>query len=208
VVLLPAEPPLVPAPDDARSRLRRELLDPAYHQQDLLQRLLTWVDRRLSGLLDATSRAPEVSTVVAMVVLVALALGLGLLVSRVRRHARAESTDRAVLTGEAVTARELRERAEAALAAGRHEEAVVEGFRALTLRQVERGRLPDTPGATSHEVARALAGEHPEHAVRIDHVALLFDRVLYGEHRTDRDAAAGVLGLDDALTERRRVAPR
>ena len=77
VLLLPgllgsSLPPLVPGPDDARSDLRRELLRPEYHDQDVAQQVLGWIDRRLDSLLDATARAPGLSTVFAMVVLVAL----------------------------------------------------------------------------------------------------------------------------------------
>lgn len=204
-LLLPAEPPLVPTPDDARSQLRRELLQPEYHQQNVLQEVLRWVDRRLSGLVDATSQTPSLSTAIAMVILVVLVVALGLLVSRVRRAARAEPDDRSVLTDEVVTARELRARADAALAAGRFETAVVEGFRALTVRQVERGRLTDTPGATAHEVSRSLAAEHPDHERDLDGAAALFDQVLYGERTTDRAGAERVLALDDALSGRRGV---
>ena len=73
-----------------------------------------------------------------------------------------------MLTDEAITAAELRARAEAALAEGRHEDALVDGFRALAVRQVERGRLDDTPGATAHEVAGVLAREYPDRGPRVD----------------------------------------
>ena len=78
--------------------------------------------------------------------------------SRAPGTPRGRRTAAAVLTEEVVTADELRARAEAALEAGRFEEAVVEGFRAVAVRQVERGRLSDTPGATAHEVAEPSRG--------------------------------------------------
>ena len=108
-----------------------------------------------------------------------------------------------MLTDEVVTADQLRARAEAALAAGRPEEAVVEGFRALTVRQVERGRLGDSPGATAHEVAVLLAAEHPPLAERVDASALLFDSVLYGDRPATPEQARSVLALDDDLVVRR-----
>lgn len=198
-----AGPPLVPSPDESRSALRRELLKPEYHDQDLVGRVFSWISRRLNGLLDAASGAPAVSTLLAMVILVVLVLGLALLLSRARRTARTTRERRTVLTDEVVSAAELRARAEAALAAGQHEEAVVEGFRALALRQVERGRLPDSPGATAHEVASSLATEFPGQATDVAAGALLFEEVLYGDRPADRARAASVLALDDALAVRR-----
>jgi hypothetical protein len=105
-----------------------------------------------------------------------------------------------VSAGELLTAAELRRRAERALAEGRHAEAVVEGFRALAVRQVERGRLEDLPGATAHEVAAAVGAAHPGERDRVDRTALLFDEVRYGDRPATRDQAAEVLALDDALT--------
>jgi hypothetical protein len=139
----------------------------------------------------------------AMVIFAALVLALGWLVSRARRTARENDGKQPVLTGEVVTADELRERAEAALAAGRFEEAVVDGFRALAVRQVERGRLSDAPGATAHEVALALALEYAAAADRVHRSAGLFDAVRYGGRRATREQAASVLALDDDLVVRR-----
>ena len=101
-----------------------------------------------------------------------------------------------------LSAAELRARAERALAEGRNEEAVVEGFRALAVRQVERGRLDDLPGATAHEVAIALAVEHPLARDRVDGTAALFDAVLYGDRPASSAQATSVLELDDQLAGR------
>lgn len=194
-----ADPPLDPPPDEARSWLRDELLHPEYHQQNVVQQLLDWLQRRVGAGLDAAQDAPPLSTFAAMVVLVLLVLGLGWLLSRVRRTARTRDEQRAVLTDEVVTAAELRSRAEAALADGRHEDAVIDGFRALAVRQVERGRLDDAPGATAHEVAASLAAGYPEQRLRVTGCALLFEAVLYGDRPASRDQAVGLLALDDEL---------
>lgn len=203
-MILPLDPPLDPTGDQARSELRRELLKPEYHDRNVLQQVVDWVERTVNGGLDAASGAPPLSTLAAMVLFVALALALAWLASRVRRTARSREQDRAVLSEEVVTAAELRARAEAALAAGHHEEAVVEGFRAVTVRQVERGRLDNAPGATAHEVATRLAAEHPPYADRVGGAALLFDQVRYGDRPATREQATGVLALDDDLAGARR----
>lgn len=197
------DPPLDPSGSEARSKLRNELLHPEYHQQNLLQQIISWIERKVTSGIDAAAQAPPLSTLMAMLLFVALVAALAWLASRARRTARDRGEKRAVLTEEIVTAAELRARAEAALEAGRFEEAVVEGFRALAVRQVERGRLADTPGATAHEVADILAAEYPASRDRMQAGALLFDEVLYGDRPATREQAMSVLALDDDLVVRR-----
>ena len=203
LVLLLPDPPLDPTGAEARARLRRELLRPEYHDQFFLQRIVNWLSRQLDSGLGRASQAPQLSTLMAMVLFVGLALALGWLVSRARRTARDRGAKAPVLTDEVVTADELRARAEAALAAGRCEEALIEAFRALTVRQVERGRLDDAPGATAHEVADSLALVHPDRADRVRAGALLFDEVRYGDRPATPGQAGSVLALDDDLMARR-----
>jgi hypothetical protein len=194
-----ADPPLDPTPDEARSLLRRELLAPDYHDQDLLQRVVDWLSRRLDGGIRTAGDAPPLQTFAVMLVVVLLLGALAFLVSRARRTARAEDEEQPVLTGEDVTSAELRARARAGIEEERYEDAVVDAFRALALRQAERGRLEDAPGATAHEVALALAAEYPSQRPRVDGSARLFDAVLYGDRSATREQALDVLALDDDL---------
>ena len=196
------EPPLDPSPDDASSLLRRELVRPEYHDRDVLQQVLDWIDRAVEGAVDAASRTPPLSTFAAMVAFLLLALGLGWLVSRARRTARV-ARDRAVLpAGTTPRAADLRARAELALAEGRAEDAVLDAFRALTVRQVERGLLDDRPGATAHEVAVAVGAAHPDQRPRVDGTAALFDAVRYGDRPASPAQARAVLELDAVLAGR------
>jgi hypothetical protein len=188
--------PLDPSPDDARSWLQRELLDPEYHQQNVVERLVTWVERQLGG---GLATAGLLSTAAAILVFLLLLGAVAWLVSRIQRTRRSRAATGPVLGHEVVTAAELRARAEAALADGRPEEALVDGFRALAVRQVERGRLDDSPGATAHEVALLLSTEYPQHSARVGDNALLFDLVLYGDRPATTEQATGVLTLDDEL---------
>lgn len=198
-----AEPPLDPSSDDASSLLRRELVRPEYHDRDVLQQLLDRLGRLVDGAVDAASGTPPVSTFAAMVAFLLLALGLAWLLSRARRTARA-TRDRSVLPVRGtVTAAELRARAERALGEGRPEDALVDGFRALAVRQVERGAIEDRPGATAHEVAAVLGAVHPDHRPRVDHTAALFDAVHYGDRPATAAQAQDVLALDDELAGRR-----
>ena len=193
------DPPLDPTPDEARSALRRELLQPEYYDDNLVERLITWLQRQLDKGVEAAVDMPPLQTFASMLVAVLLVGALVWLVRRARGSARAPRDKQSVLTDEAITAAELRARAEAALADGRHEDALVDGFRALAVRQVERGRLDDTPGATAHEVAGVLAREYPDRRPRVDTAAALFDSVLYGDRPATREQALDVLTLDDDL---------
>jgi hypothetical protein len=189
-----------PTSDQARSWLRRELLKPEYNDQNLVRRLLNRIARLLNDGINAASEASALQTIAAMVLLVLLAVAFGWLISRARGNAaRARAGEGAVLTEERVTAAELRRRAESALAEGRHADALVDGFRALALRQMERGRIEDLPGATAHEVALALESTYPRHRERVDVSAGRFDSVLYGDRPATADQARAVLTLDDEL---------
>jgi len=76
---------------------------------------------------------------------------------------------------------------------------VVDGFRALAVRQVERGRLDDAPGTTAHEVADLLGATYPHQRQRVAGTARLFDVVLYGHRAATGEQARDVLDLDDEL---------
>ena len=191
--------PLDPSGAEGRSWLRRELLRPEYHDRDLVRQVLDWLERTVGRGVDAASRFGTLTTLAAMAVALLLAAGLAALLSRARRSARSRREAHVVLEDARVSAVRLRERADAALAEGRHGDALVDGFRALAARQVERGRLEDVPGATAHEVAAALGSAYPLQRGRVDASAALFERVLYGRRPASRDQATGVLALDDEL---------
>lgn len=199
----PPDPPLDPTPDEARSALRRELLDPDYYEGNLFQRLLDWLGRTIDEGVAAAVDLPALQTFAAMAIGVLLIGALLCLASRARASARGPREGSSVLTDETISASGLRVRAEAALAEGRHEDALIDGFRALAARQVERGRLDETPGATAREVAGLLAREYPEQRVRVGAAASRFDSVRYGDRPATREQALDVLALDDDLAVRR-----
>ncbi len=191
------DPPLDPSGDEARDLLRRELTDPDYYDDNIVQRLLDWLGRRVDGTVEGARGVPSLTWFAATVIFLALVAAAVFLVSRARGTARQKGErDKAVLTDEVATAAELRARAERAMVEGRYAEAVVDGFRALARRQVERGRLDDSPGVTAHEVATVLAAEYPPQRERTAAGADLFDAVMYGDRPATRDQAAAVLDLD------------
>ena len=197
--MLAPDPPLQPSGDEGRRLLRDELVHGEYHRQHVLQRLIDWLWRHLQDGVGAASGSSGVTAFVTMLVAAALVVGLALLLTRVRRDRRTRVRSDAVLTRDRASADELRRRAEAALAEGRHADALVDAFRALAVRQVERGRLSDQPGATAHEVAASLATSYPTHGGLVGRSADLFDATLYGHHPARPEDAHDVLDLDDAL---------
>jgi len=197
--MLAPVPPLQPSGDEGRRLLRDELLHSEYHRQHVLQRLLDWIWRRLEGGVGAATGTSWVATVVTMLVAAVLLVGLVVLLSRVRRDRRRREGAAAVLTDGRPSASELRRRAESALAEGRHAEAVVEAFRTLAVRQVERGRLADQPGTTAHEVAATLATAYPDQSYLVGRSADLFDATFYGDRPASHEDATALLALDDTL---------
>jgi hypothetical protein len=89
--------------------------------------------------------------------------------------------------------------AEAALAAGDHAQAIVEGFRAVAARAVHRGVLDERPGRTAHELATELAPLLPDHARALTDASAVFDLVFYGHQPAQEADARSVLALDDDL---------
>ena len=147
----------------------------------------------------AASGTSGVTAFVTLLIGALLLAGLLVVLSRLRRDRRQRVRPPALLPDDRPSAAELRRRAEASLAEGRHQEAVVDAFRALAVRQIERGRLDDQPGATAHEVAARLAASYPQEGSRVGRTADLFDATLYGDRPATRDDASAVLGLDDTL---------
>lgn len=193
------DPPRVPTPEQGRDLLRRELLDPAYHREDVIQRLIAWLQRRLLDVLAAASSAPPLSAFAAMAVGLLLVVGLIWLATRTRTAPHHRSGVDAILPDASISARGWRERAELALAEERHSAALVDAFRALVARQIERGRLDAAPGTTAHEVTTALQAAYPDRAAEMSEGARLFDLVLYGDRSATREQAELVLVLDDEL---------
>ncbi|GGD23025.1 DUF4129 domain-containing protein [Nocardioides daphniae] len=195
-----------PGEDDARDLLRRELLRPEYQDSDLLGRATRWLEDLFSSLLGDAVEVPLLAFLAIVVVLFLLVLAVGLVLSRWRRSGTVTAAPPSALLVDQVDAAELRARAEAALDSGDATTAVVEAYRALAVRQVERRRIDDVPGATAHEVGEMLAEALPAHATAVREAAALFDVALYGEHPATAEQARTLLDLDDRLAGRSGVA--
>lgn len=200
------DPPLVPSGDQGRSLLRRELLAPEYTRDSLINRILNWFFDQFSAVADRASQASTWVTAAAVLVAIVIIAALILLLSRARWRSRAAAPESsAVLLDDGLSADQLRARAELALTQGRSEDALVDGYRAIAVRAIERRRIDDLPGATAHEIAIALAeafggpAERGEQGDQLRAAAELFDLVLYGDRSATAAQARAVLALDDNL---------
>lgn len=199
---------LDPDPDTARSWLAQELAGNAYQdRRSLLQRFLDWVGQRLSDLQSTPGRGgvslpPFVIAVLAGLVVVALVV----LATRVRRERRAVGTPSATVLGDStLTAAQLRERAERALAEGRYDDAVLDLVRAAARDADDRTLLTDAPALTAHEVGVRLSQVFPDHAAAVTRATDRFDAVAYGRLAASREDAVDVRTTVDTL---RRARPR
>ena len=62
LALVRLDPPLDPSGDEARRQLRRELVRPEYYEDDVIGRLTRWLDRLISGTVDAASGSSGLTT--------------------------------------------------------------------------------------------------------------------------------------------------
>lgn len=195
-----------PGPGPARSWVEQELSRREYHQS-LVEQLLGWLQELWERLQGSALDASPLSTGAAVLALAVVAVLAGLLVSRARREPSRQVSRDGVLGPGTVSAERHREAALAALAGGSFGEAVVEAFRAVAARAVERGLLQERPGLTAHELAEALAPVFPVHAPALRGAATRFDLVFYGGEQSSEADARTVLDLDEALRRTRPATP-
>lgn len=192
-----ADVPVDPDAETAREWAEAELADPIYREApSLLDRLWQWLREQLQAAGEAVSGLDP--RVVALVV-VALALLVGAIaylvagpVGRARR-ARA-SVD--VFGDDTRTAAELRAAADAAAAAERWSEAVLERFRAILRSLEDRVLLDPRPGRTAAEGAAEAGARLPAGAADLRRAARLFDDVCYGHQDATRDDDVMLRALD------------
>jgi hypothetical protein len=191
-------------PDPARAHdwLERELSRSDYHQS-LLERLVGWLTERWQGVSETAQGASTLSTA-ATVALTVLVVALAVvLVARVRLDPVRGGATGPQLMSRLTSPDDHRRAAEAALAEGAPDRALVEAFRALASRSVARGLVDATPGLTADELVAGLAARFPDRTAGLVAAADRFDRVFYGRHPAGVDDALSVLDLDEALRRAR-----
>ena len=197
---------LDPSPAEARRWLSDELHRSDYHNP-WLESSLRWIVDQLSKLFDGANKLANGGLSLVVTVLVAL-VTIALLVwvlPKVRREPAVATPDGAVIVDPRITAGTYRDLAARALADGRYDAAVLEGFRAIAKDMSDRTFLDDAPGLTAHEVSLELSRPFPDFAGRLAQAANLFDAVRYGHRSANQDGAAQVLRLDSELAKARPV---
>lgn len=199
---------LDPAPAEARKWLSDELRGSSYHDP-WLESAKRWVLERLGRLLDGAGNLANSGlslVVTVLVALVATAL-LAWVLPKVRRESVAANPHGPVLVDPTIAASTYRGLAARAFTAGRYDDAILDGFRAIARDMSDRTLLDDAPGRTAHEISLGLSHPFPDLAERIAQSANVFDAVRYGHRRATADQARDVLQLDAQLARTRPVLP-
>ncbi|MFF2162520.1 DUF4129 domain-containing protein [Streptomyces sp. NPDC058175] len=195
------EPPVTIGRDPAREAARRELSEPAYHQDDtsLLQRGLNrfweWLDKLFSAASGATPGGGFGLLVIVLAV-VAVAVALWWRLGTPRRSAHATA---ALFDERPRTAAEHRAAAEAHAAQGHWTPAVQERMRAIVRSLEERALLDPRPGRTADEAATEAGRTLPAHTDRLRTAARDFDDVTYGGRTATQQTYERLTTLDSEL---------
>lgn len=200
--MLTADIPVVPDAPEARRWLLEELSRPEYREAEptafdlAAQAVRDWLAALLSGgtgLPGPVLAAIAVGLVVVLVVVGLLVFG----VPRLRR--RRAATTPLFEDNDTRSLAELRRAAEAAAAAGRHDLAIEERFRAIVRALVDRELVRVHPGTTAHGFARSAAEAFPAEGDRIESAAAAFDAVRYLGRTGTADDVRELAALDAAL---------
>ncbi|WP_411373740.1 DUF4129 domain-containing protein [Arthrobacter sp. MPF02] len=195
-----AEPPVLPGAEEARRWAAEELAKPEYRDaapswaQTLWESFLDWLTS-----LDGPGQAPGPLPGPVIGIVIALVIAVAVVLARPRLNAAARRPGDVFEPGTSLAAADYRQRAEAAAAAGKWGDAVVERFRALVASAEERLILDPQPGRTADEAARGLSVPFPLAAARLAQAAGTFDAVRYGNRTANSGDYQEVAGLDAAL---------
>ncbi|MFG1641828.1 DUF4129 domain-containing protein [Amycolatopsis sp. NPDC049252] len=207
VTLLLTDVPVDIDRDTARRAAQEELTDQRYQQAkpSLLQEAAHWVGEQLDKLLNGLSSVVPggiFGVVLILVVLIVLVVVIRLRTGKIARAARA---DRLVFEGKRQSAADYRRSAAAAAAAGRYDDAVRDGFRALVRALEERALLDARSGRTADEAAAEAGVLLPNVANELRQGARLFDDVHYGGREGTEAAYRTLTELDDRCRRERPV---
>ncbi|WP_246127624.1 DUF4129 domain-containing protein [Amycolatopsis rhizosphaerae] len=209
IIGLLGEVPVIIDRDDARRAAEAELAKPGYGSDSpgLFQRALSWLGDRLTDLFHTASTVVPggpLGLLVLLAVLVLVAVVVRLRLGRVAREVRVPGL---VFEDHTTTARQYREAAERAFAAGDFGAAVRERFRALVRDLEERGVVDSSAGRTADEVAQDAGARLPDRADELTASAALFDAVHYGGRSAAAEDYRRLALLDERVRQERPVVP-
>ncbi|MFP5313580.1 MAG: DUF4129 domain-containing protein [Actinomycetes bacterium] len=195
-----AEPPVVPGADEARRWAAEELAKAEYRKAEP-----TWLDTLWRNFLDwlqsldgPQGDAAQVPSAVIAVVIAAI-IAAAIILARPRLNARVRQARDVFEQESALAAADYRNRAEAAAAAGKWGDAVVDRFRALVRSAEDRTILDPQPGRTADEAARALSLAFSPESRRLAAAAATFDGIRYGNRAADSADYREMAELDAVL---------
>jgi hypothetical protein len=192
-----------PEREEARRLLQEELSRSEYAEAEP-NPVLEWLGQVLGDALkwigSLGGAAPSLPVWILPAIVMAVAVAILLLV-RPRANAAARTRTAAVLSDRNITPDEHRRAANAALAAGRHGEALASWFRALVRHAEERTILDTRPGRTASDAAHALGTTIPAERPALEAAAADFNAVVYGDHDATAAQATAVRDLDARLLQ-------
>ncbi|MFB0836556.1 DUF4129 domain-containing protein [Arthrobacter sp. E44] len=195
-----AEPPVLPDSAEARRWAAEELAKPEYRDaapswvDTLWRNFLDWL-QSLDGSSGDSTAVP--SPVIALVI--AAIIAAAIILARPRLNARARKAKDVFEREAAMSAIDYRNRAEAAAAAGKWGDAVVDRFRAVVRSAEDRTILDPQPGRTADEAARALSVSFNAESGRLLRAAAVFDGIRYGNRYAGSADYQEMVGLDSDL---------
>ena len=195
-----AEPPLLPGAGEARRWAAEELAKPEYREKAPSWLETPWRDflewlQSLDGSNGDAAAVPSPAIALAIAAVIAAAV----ILARPRLNARRRQTREVFERVATLSAADYRSRAEAAAAAGKWGNAVVERFRAIVRSAEDRAILDPQPGRTADEAARALSLHFTAQASRLDGAAANFDAIRYGNKEAGSASYRELVDLDAAL---------
>lgn len=195
-----AEPPVLPAAEEARRWAAEELAKPEYREaapgwlEELWKDFVDWLQSLDGSAADgSTVPSPVIGIVIAVVIAAAVIIAKPRLNAKVRRAREVFEPD------SVLTPADYRQRAETSAAAGKWGDAVVDRFRALVRSAEDRTILDPQPGRTADEVVRELAAPFRAETDRLGKAAGTFDAIRYGNLAADAADYQAMASLDKSL---------
>jgi hypothetical protein len=187
--------------DEGQRLARQELSRGIYHQvsvsQDVINAIGSFVRRIFDDLSQATpggSWSVVALVGLAVVIVAVVAARIGPLAGPARRPD--PLTDPGA---RALSARQLREAAEASAATGDYSAAILQRLRAVAASCEERGILVPDVGRTADELATQVALRLPGQRAELAAAAALFDQIRYGDGVGTSDGYQRLCQLDAAV---------
>ena len=198
---LPADVPVHLGRDEATELARRELADPAYHQDDQpwTLRLIRWIIDRITEALDRIVTASPGGWAGILGLIVVIVAVIAVIRWRVGPLRRADTVTRALFDLGDVPAAEHRRLAQLAAAQGLWADAVREQLRAVVRDLEERGLITPRPGRTADEAAVDGGVALPTVALDLRMAARTFDDIWYGGRVADSASYDRIVAVDRAV---------